>query len=100
MISLSPLIERIEANIMASDLLHADGTPIRVLDRSKRDKGVGKGMKQGRVWTYVRDQRPWMGTSPPGTVYRFAPTWKEEHVLSHLANACGILLGPSAARLP
>jgi len=28
---------------------------------------------------------------PPGAVYRFAPDWKKEHVLSHLANARGIL---------
>ena len=89
--TLSPLIERIEADIMASDLLHADDTPIRVLDRSLRDKGLGKGVRQGRIWAYVRDQRPWAGASPPGTVYRFAPNWKEEHVLSHLADARGIL---------
>ncbi len=31
------------------------------------------------------------GAAPPGAVYRFAPDWKEEHVLSHLANARGIL---------
>ena len=89
--TLLPLIERIEADIMGSDLLHADDTPIRVLDRSLRDKGLGKGVRQGRIWAYVRDQRPWAGSSPPGAVYRFAPNWKEEHVLSHLANARGIL---------
>jgi transposase len=89
--TLLPLIERIEADIMASDLLHADDTPIRVLDRSLRDKGLGKGVRQGRIWAYVRDQRPWAGASPPGAVYRFAPDWKEEHVLGHLANARGIL---------
>lgn len=74
--TLSPLIERIEADIMANDLLHADDTPIRVLDRSSRDKGLGKGVKQGRIWTYVRDQRPWAGAAPPGAVYRSAPDWK------------------------
>jgi len=89
--TLSPLIERIDADILSSDLLHADDTPIRVLDRSRRDKGLGKGVKQGRVWAYVRDQRPWAGAAPPGAVYRFAPNWKEEHVLSHLADARGIL---------
>jgi transposase len=89
--TLSPLIERIEADIMGSDLLHADDTPIRVLDRSLRDKGLGKGVRQGRIWAYVRDQRPWAGDAPPGAVYRFAPDWKEEHVLNHLADARGIL---------
>lgn len=56
--TLQPLIELIEADVMSSDLLHADDTPIRVLDRSRKDKGLGKGVKKGRLWTYVRDQRP------------------------------------------
>ena len=89
--TLAPLIEKIEAEIMASDLLHADDTPIRVLDRGRRDKGLGKGVKKGRIWAYVRDQRPWAGTAPPAAVYRFAPDWKEEHVLAHLGETRGIL---------
>lgn len=36
-------------------------------------------------------QRPWAGSAPPAAVYRFAPDWKEEHVLTHLANVRGIL---------
>jgi transposase len=88
---LKPLIDRIDAEIMASDLLHADDTPIRVLDRSQRDKGLGKGVKKGRIWAYVRDQRPWAGKAPPGAIYRFAPDWKEEHVREHLGRAKGIL---------
>ena len=47
--TLLPLIERIEADIMGSDLLHASDTPIRVLDRSLRDKGLGKGARPGLV---------------------------------------------------
>lgn len=88
---LQPLIERIETAVMGSDLLHADDTPIRVLDRSLRDKGLGKGVKKGRIWTYVRDQRPWAGVAPPGAVYYFAPDWKEEHVHHHLEQTSGIL---------
>lgn len=88
---LQPLTERIEAEVMASDLLHADDTPIRVLDRSRRDRGLGKGVRKGRIWAYVRDQRPWAGTAPPGAVYRFAPDWKEEHVRAHLSQTNGIL---------
>ncbi|WP_417248638.1 IS66 family transposase [Celeribacter sp.] len=89
--TLQPLIELIEADVMGSDLLHADDTPIRVLDRSKKDKGLGKGVKKGRIWTYVRDQRPWAGASPPAATYAFAPDWKEEHVHKHLSGTRGIL---------
>ena len=88
---LQPLTLRIEAEVMSCDLLHADDTPIRVLDRSLRDKGLGKGVKKGRIWAYVRDQRPWAGIVPPGAVYYFAADWKEEHVHRHLERARGIL---------
>ena len=89
--TLHPVIERIVADIMACDLLHADDTPIRVLDRSRRSAGLGKGVKQGRVWAYVRDQRPWSGTAPPGVVYYFSPDRRGEHPRRHLENSLGIL---------
>ena len=89
--TLAPLIERIEADVMTSDILHADDTPIRVLDRSAKSKGLGKGVKQGRIWTYVRDQRPWAGQAPPGAVYYFSPDRKGEHPRKHLKNSAGIL---------
>ena len=85
------LSDLIEDKVMASELLHADDSPIRVLDRSLRQEGLGKGVKKGRIWVYVRDQRPWSGPAPPGAVYRFAPDWKEEHVRSHLQKTKGIL---------
>ena len=88
---LHPVIERIEADVMACDLLHADDTPIRVLDRSRRSDGLGKGVKQGRIWAYVRDQRPWAGPAPPAVAYRFSPDRKGEHPRAHLANSSGIL---------
>jgi len=89
--ALNPLIEKIEADVMVSSILHADDTPIRVLDRSRKDKGLGKGVKQGRIWTCVRDQRPWSGAAPPGVVYYFSPDRKGKHPRGHLANSAGIL---------
>ena len=89
--ALSPLIEKIEADVMASSVLHADDTPVRVLDRSGQKKDLGKAVKQGRIWAYVRDQRPWSGPAPPGVVYYFSPDRKGEHPRAHLANSAGIL---------
>ena len=92
---LLPLIERIESHVLAGDVLHADDTPIRVLDPKLRKAGVsgnlGKGVRQGRIWAYILDQRPWAGQAPPGAAYKFAANWKEEHVLGHLRHARGIL---------
>jgi hypothetical protein len=88
---LAPIIERIEAAVMTAPVLHADDTPIRVLDRSRRDRGCGKGVKQGRVWANVSDQRRRSGTAPPGVVYRFSPDRKGEHPWQHLQDSGGIL---------
>ena len=88
---LEPLVERIRANILASDRLHADDTPVRVLDPSKRIDGIGKGVKEGRIWTYVRDDRPWGSTAPPGAAYFFSVDRKGEHPQRHLAGFSGIL---------
>ncbi|GAA0326779.1 IS66 family transposase [Sphingomonas oligophenolica] len=88
---LQPVIDQIEASVLGSDILHADDTPIRVLAPERRAKGIGKGVKQGRIWAYVCDQRPWAGAAPPGVVYRYAPNWNAQHVQDHLRNASGIL---------
>ncbi len=88
---LHPVIERIEEAVFAADLIHADDTPIRVLDRARRKAGLGKGVKQGRIWAYVCDQRPWAGPAPPAVAYRFSPDRKGEHPRAHLAESGGIL---------
>ena len=55
---LQPVLDQIEASVLDSDILHADDTPIRVLAPERRAKGIGKGVKQSRIWAYVCDQRP------------------------------------------
>ena len=89
--TLAPLIERIAADIMASDLLHADDPPIRGPDRSRPDKELSKEVRQGRIWTHVRDQRPWAGQDPPGAVCCFSPGRKGAHPRKHLAHGGGVL---------
>lgn len=88
---LSPLVARIRTDVMTADRLHADDTPVRVLDRAKRLEGLGKGVKEGRIWTYLRDDRPWGGTAPPGIAYFFSPDRKSVHPHGHLAEFSGIL---------
>lgn len=88
--TLAPLVELIRKDVLASDLLHADDTPIRVLDRSKKTE-LGKGVKEGRIWAYVRDPRPWSGTAPPAVAYHFSPNRKGEHPQKHLGAGKGIL---------
>jgi len=89
--TLAPLVALIRAEVLACDLLHADDTPIRVLDRSKATGELGKCVKEGRIWAYVRDPRPWAGTAPPAVAYHFSPDRKGEHPQKHLKASKGIL---------
>ncbi|SDF06722.1 Transposase IS66 family protein [Rhodospira trueperi] len=92
MATLRPLIERIKAEALAADRLHADDTPIRVLDPGRRTATGGEpGVKEGRIWAYVHDDRPWGGTDPPAVAYVFSPDRKGEHPQRHLAGFRGIL---------
>src|SRR5205085_2136318 len=68
-----PLIGAIEGHVMAAERLQADDTPVPVLA-----PGTGK-TKTGRLWVYVRDERPYAGTNPPAVLYRYSPDRKGEH---------------------
>src|SRR5665213_3305805 len=90
--TLRPLIELIKSEIMRADRLHVDDTPIKVLDLSRRTADpMTRAVKEGRIWVYVRDDRPWGGTDPPGTAYYFSPDRKGEHPQRHLATFSGVL---------
>ena len=49
---LAPLVDEIRKHVLAASKIHADDTPVPVLA-----PGNGK-TKTGRLWTYVRDDRP------------------------------------------
>lgn len=90
--ALRPLADLIRDVVTASDRIHADDTPIRVLDpKKKRIEGLARGVKEGRVWAYVKDDRPWAGSDPPAVAYWFSPDHKGEHPREHLVDFNGIL---------
>jgi transposase len=82
---LRPLVDAIAAHVMAADKLHADDTPVPVLD-----PGRGR-TKTGRLWVYLRDDRPCAGAAPPAVLYRYSPDRKGEHPRAHLACFRGLL---------
>jgi transposase len=81
----SPLIEAVADHVMAAEKLHADDTPVPVLA-----PGNGK-TKTGRLWVYLRDERPYAGEAPPAVVYRYSPDRRGEHPRTHLAGFEGFL---------
>jgi transposase len=82
---LVPLVERIGAHVTAGQVLHADDTPLPVLA-----PGHGK-TKTGRLWVYLRDERPHAGTAPPAVLYCYTPDRKGEHCRAHLTGFSGHL---------
>lgn len=63
---LTPLADAIGRHVRSGAAIHADDTPVDVLN-----PGHGKTLT-GRLWTYVRDERPWGSTAPPAAWYRFS----------------------------
>ena len=45
----------------------------------------------GRIWTYVRDDRPFGGTAPPAALYYASRDRRQEHPERHLKEFAGIL---------
>jgi transposase len=82
---LEPLAERIALHARAGGALHADDTPVPVLD-----PGWGK-TKTGRLWALVRDERPWGSPVAPAAVYLYSPDRKGEHVETLLDQCRGFL---------
>jgi transposase len=82
---LIPLTDALRAHVFAADVVHADDTPLPVLA-----PGRGK-TKTGRLWTYVRDERPAAGEVAPAVWFAYSPDRKAEHPQQHLADFRGIL---------
>jgi transposase len=82
---LAPLLEALAKHVLSGYALHADDTPVPVLA-----PGTGK-TKSGRLWTYVRDERPWGGNGAPAALFRYSPDRKGEHPLAHLRGFSGVL---------
>lgn len=82
---LKPLAERIGAHVMAGHAIHADDTPVPVLA-----PGNGK-TRTGRIWVYLRDERPHAGKTVPAVLYRYTPDRKGERCRAHLAAFRGFL---------
>ena len=82
---LEPLVEALKRHVMSGEKLHADDTPVPVLA-----PGLGK-TKLGRLWTYVRDDRPAGDPTPPAVWFAYSPDRKGEHPAKHLAEFRGVL---------
>jgi transposase len=81
--TLMPLVLRIRAHVFAAERIHADDTTVPVLAKGKA--------RIGRLWTYVRDDRPFGGSHPPAAAFFYSPDRTGRHPEEHLAGFAGLM---------
>jgi len=81
--TLMPLNDVIRTHVFAAERIHADDTTVPVLAKDKT--------RTGRLWTYVRDDRPFGGPDPPAAVFFYSRDRGGEHPEQHLARYAGLM---------
>jgi transposase len=81
--TLMPLVEAIRNQVFAAERIHADDTTVPVLAAGKT--------RTGRLWTYVRDDRPFAGPAPPAAAFFYSPDRGGAHPEAHLASYTGLM---------
>ena len=74
--TLRPLYLLIEAHVLAAERLHGDDTTVPMLAKGKTDIA--------RIWTYVRDDRPFGGLDPPAALFHYSRDRRAEHPVRRL----------------
>ena len=82
---LSPLVLAVRRHVLGGGHLHADDTPLPVLD-----PGRGR-TRTGYLWTYVRDERTWGSREPPAVWFEYSPGRGGEHPRRHLHGYQGVV---------
>jgi transposase len=81
----TPIVLAIRRHVLGGGHIHADDTPLPVLD-------PGRGCtRTGYLWTYVRDERGWGSQQPPAVWFEYAPGRGGEHPREHLRGYRGIV---------
>jgi transposase len=81
--ALDPILAEIRRHVLAAERLHVDDTTVPVLAKVKA--------RIGRLWTYVRDDRPFGGQGPPAALFDYTPTRHGEHPRRVLAGWTGVM---------
>jgi transposase len=81
--TLSPLVAEIGKHVLAAERIHTDDTTVPVQAKGQ--------CTTGRLWTYVRDDRPFGGAAAPAALFHYSPTRGAEHPEKHLAAYSGIM---------
>jgi len=91
---IDPLVAAVRRYAMACDKIHGDDTPVKVLA-----PGTGK-TRTGRLWVYVRDDRPAGDPSPRAAWFAYSSDRGGEHPQEHLRGFHGALQADAYAGWP
>jgi transposase len=78
---LEPLADAIGRYVRSGQAIFADDTPIKMQAKGK--------CATARIWTYVRDERPWASDDPPAAWYQFSTDREGKHPADHLSQFKG-----------
>lgn len=81
--ALRPLHALIEAHVLGAERLHGDDSTVPILAKGKTETG--------RIWVYVRDDKPFGGAAPPAALFYASRDRTREHPERHLAQFAGLL---------
>lgn len=81
--TLMPLVDEIRNHVFAAERIHADDTTVPVLAKGKT--------RTGRLWAYVRDDKPFAGQAASAAMFYYSPDRGGEHPQTHLADYSGLM---------
>ena len=81
--ALEPIHTLIQNHVLTAERLHGDDTTVPLLAKG--------GTQTARLWTYVRDDRPFGGGAPPAALFHFSRDREMAHPNRHLAGWQGVL---------
>ena len=81
--TLTPLVDEIKKHVLGAERIHGDDTTVPVLAKGK--------CTTGRLWAYVRDDRPFGGEAAPAALFHYSPDRAGQHPENHLADYSGIM---------
>jgi transposase len=81
--AMMPIRDAIETHVHAAERLHVDETTVPVLAKGK--------CLTGRLWTHVRDDRPFAGAVAPAAVFYYSSNREGQHPERQLAAYTGIM---------
>jgi len=82
-VALDPIVQAIRAHVLAAERIHADDTTVPVLAKQKT--------RTGRLWVYLRDDRPFGGKAPPAAFLEYSRSRHGEYPSEHLRGWAGVM---------